>query len=351
MSRSHRSAIPRSLAVATVGLAATAALAAPAAAAVPALTTVAQPLQPLPGLDLEADAPVTSAAGEGVVAWTTPRAGTTTGQCAGLTLWTLRDGVPAQVADVPGACRVDEMGLDVGTAASGAPVAAIRTLSGSEEYRPTVRIVDLRTGRVRTAPTKLHGAPLVDVAVDDGRVYVTTTPRGKRATSTLWRGTLRGTRIVGTRRLRSFPRGLQAAGLLADRGRIAVRTTGHPLPYSSFIAGYDLRFGTPRGAWTRTGESWATEGGYSPTLAAGFDRSGALVTVRPKEGQGRGKAYAQRVRPRHGDVRGQWVRLPDVGGPMQMTATAFDATTRRFVTVGPDASGATVLGYTAAAPK
>ncbi len=323
----------------------------PAAAAPLDRTAVVQPLQPLPALDVLADAPVAAGAGDGIVAWTTSDTDTLAQRCAGLTVWTLRDGAPVRAARVPDGCRADEMGIDVGTATDGRPVAVVRSMTSGPTPLTRTHLVDLRTGRLRTAPKTLRGEPLTDVAVDAGVAYASTTPRGRRATSTLWRGTLRGTRIVAMRRIRTYPSGLRAAGLLADGGRIAVRTTGHPRPYPSFHAGYDLRFGRPSGPWTRTGETWATDGGYVPVLAAGFTRSGALVTVQPRDGQGGGRVYARAVPPRHGGVRRSWVRLPDVAGPQQVTADAYDATTGRFLVLGRDAAGVPALGWTAPARR
>jgi hypothetical protein len=328
-------------------LVAAAVLAPSASADVRAVSTIAEPLLAQPGPDPLAD-PGTlgaTATGDGRVAWVTVE-GVTVGQPvpAGRApvarVRTLRGGVPVDVATFP----VTASGLkdvEVGTSTGGHGVLAVSSW-GPDRSR-ILRLVDLDTGAVRVISSVRRGLAVDGLAIDDGTLLYVVHPArvGPRNTSSLWRATLTGTSIGRAEKLRTSRRGETWFGVHADRGRVAVSTSRavRDAP-SSIIARDELAFGTPRGPWTRTGEAYATEGGYRPVFVLGFTRDRrSVVTVQAQEG---GAPIVTRTPA--GGGRTDRVRLGSTTRVLQ--APSYDAASNRILAFGPDDAGTASVGWT-----
>lgn len=268
----------RRAALAAAGVAALALAPAGAAAAPPVFNTLQTAVQPGGG---------STAAGNGHVAWAVSApVDESDGHAFDVptTIWTLRDGVPAQVATFTdaGGYGAD---LEVGTAKGGVPV-VVATTTAKDEETEVRRIVRLDTGAVKRLPATQKGRVVGGVAVDNGRIYWglhdkrTTT----RTTSTLYEAKLTGTTSGALHKRHVTPKGVTITGLLADRYRIAV-TTSRKLPASADAAArLEIYFGVPQGRWNTTGRNDIDAGAFRPFFAVGFpnDRY-SLVTAQQAE--------------------------------------------------------------------
>ncbi|WP_026911504.1 hypothetical protein [Patulibacter minatonensis] len=328
----RRRVIPAAVASTTL-LALAGAASAGAAAAPP---TVQQPLQTIIGTTN-----VLASVGNRQTVWVTQQPGATDGS---VVLSTLRVGAAVPVATLPGPPESGVVQLEVGTAKDGTPVAAV--VAVPREGSPTIRLVRLDTGAVRTISSTRQGLPVGGVALDNGRWYYTVHPKRttSRSTASLWSATLTGTSIGPAKKVRTSRRGESWEAVVADRNRVAVQTVRPVHDGSGVFARDEWAFGTPRGTWKRAGLTYASDGGYSPTYGAGFtqDRS-AFVTY-----QG---GFPTGPRATRTPIAGGKARVVTAGADADddgfLLAPAYDPATGRLLTRGKDATGANTLGWTA----
>ena len=105
---------------------------------------------------------------------------------------------------------------------------------------------------------------------------------GKRNTSALWRAPITGIRLGTAKKIRTSRRGETWGEVVADRGRVAIRTDR--LVQSGGRPGRleQIAFGTPLGSWNRADDVVFQEGPVNLVAIGGFtqDRS-AVVTLSP----------------------------------------------------------------------
>lgn len=311
------------------GLVVVAAAAPAVATAAPTVTAIHSPL----AAPVDPARVTAVAAGQGVVAWTERDAS------GAVVLRTTGATGPRTVGPVTGVGPDGAPELEVGTASDGAAVVAVTT---RVEERSTIELVRLSDGTRRTLPTRLRGGTLRGVGIDRGWIYATrATGSFAKRKATLWRARLTGLQAGTFTRIRSAGRTEDWSRIAADRNRVAVLTTrgvrrGGAFAEESWLAG------TPRGAVTRVGQNYATDGGYEPLLAAGFTRDGgALITVR-NDSYAPAPATITRT-PLRGSQKPRTAR---VVAPLQSAAEAiaYDGDGDLLVAAGPDATGAPVLG-------
>lgn len=322
-----------------VAIAIAAAVAQPAAAAQPAagIRPIQQPLQSTVASD------VRTATGEGHVVWTVQGNGRGTDDGPGpVAVWTLRDGVPVQVATVRDRRGVSD--LELGTDADGVPVAYVETSgSGGGAAR---RLVRLDTGEVRRIPIRRRGRLVHGLAIDHGRIYSTESSRG---VASLRRARLTGLHAGPSTRVRRSRGPEEWGDVVADRNRIAVGTTRDVRQEGQDLRLEGFAFGTPRGRWARGGYQYIGDGPFDTVTIAGFTRDrSAVVLVTAADGTDQ---TASRIPlSGRGTIRRAhlWNRDFETGAP------AFDPATGRFfgdgptTTTAPTAGGPTAVGYTAA---
>lgn len=280
-------------------------------------------------------------AGEGAVVWAVR---TVSGSFA---LWAWTGGEARVVATLPEQ-RKEGWGpavLEVGRTPSGYVVAVASRWDG----RHGVRLVRLDDGTVAPFPRRLGGEVPRDVAVDNGRVYVTRSvmnrrkqvPRGK---ASLWQAPIVGLTVGAFSRLRASTRTEFWGSVVADRGRVAVMTQ-HDVHYADAPGvSEELSWlvGRPHGRWLRSGYNIVSDYGYEPLKVIGFTRDrGAFVAVE-NDDLDPSPATVSRVPLRAGVRFGEL----SVAEPLltDETVIAYDGSRDRLVVVGPDATGATVVG-------
>jgi hypothetical protein len=341
--RSATSSRPRTAARAAV-LAGTLLLTAGGAASAAAATPWAAIQTPLAAEErLEGDfaSGALTATGNGHAAWVVADASWATA-----TVWTVRDGAAARVAQIslPGGVGA----VDLGTERGGAPVLAVATREAAGST--VLQLVRLDTGAVRKVAPVRRGLSVGGVAIDAGRYYFTVrtpTKTGPRNTSSLWRATLTGTSVGPASKLRTSRRGERWNAVHADLNRVAVETSGAaPADFDAAFLRENVAFGTPGGRWSRTPDNYATEGGYVPEFVLGFtrDRRG-LVT---EQNRGDGPSTAARVR--RYPIGGGAVRTARVGaGQADLRGSALDPATGRILGFGPAPDGTPSVGWTGVA--
>lgn len=349
LGRARRPSVRRAARAAAVAgvLAASCGLATAAHAADPSVDRIVEPLAAQAGPDRLAD-PGTlaaTAAGNGHVAWVVVRGVTLTGaadaQNPVAEVWTRRGADAVKVADVPlaGVLRDVELGDD----AAGDPVLVVA--SWGPDNTTEFRLVGLGGGAVRKVSSTRRGLTVGGMAIDAGTLLYVVHPEkmGPRNTSSLWRAPLAGTSIGRATKVRTSVRREMWAGVHADVHRVAVSTVRAPekgTP-SSFFARDELAFGTLRGPWTRTGVTYATDGGYRPVTVLGFSHDGrAVITAQDQQ---RGAPLALRVPMGKGPVK----RLR-LGGSAEtgFQAPSYDAAIDRILAFGPDMGGRPSVGWT-----
>ncbi|MBF6618657.1 MAG: hypothetical protein ITG02_00315 [Patulibacter sp.] len=245
------------------------------------------------------------------------------------------------VAQIPYVLPQSTPELEVGRTADGSPVVAVtvRTPEGT-----TIDLVRLTDGQRRRLPSRLRGGKLGGVGIDRGWIYATRTSGklpGQRAS--LWRARISGLEVGDYTRIRSTFRTEGWSRIVADRNRVAVLAT-RSVERGGAFAEESWLVGTPRGRQIRTGENYATEGGYEPLLVAGFTKvRGAVITVR-NDTYAPSPAKLQRVLLRGEDEQSSAVQvMPPMLGEAE--TIAFDGADDRLVAVGPDAAtGIPALG-------
>jgi hypothetical protein len=335
------SAAGRRAVVVAAALAATLGASSVASAATPTLRAVESPLQQV----VPAAPVMRTATGDGHVAWITRPtiAGGDPAADRPVEIWTLRGGVAVQVARFLDVAPDGVSALEVGTDARGAPVAIV-TSTGRDDATD-LRLVRLDTGAVRSVSPTRSGQTIGGVGLDRGRYYYTLhakTP-GSRNTSGLWRATLTGTSIGRATKLRTSRRGEVWNRVVADRNRIGIATARRVRASGETGTDTDFAFGTPRGAWSRTGRVQILSGGYRPAFALGFTRDRkALVTL--QEAENSDTLVVTRAPIGGGATTAVRLAYP-LGSPLG--SASYDAAQQRVLAVGPDAQGTPSLGYTA----
>jgi hypothetical protein len=326
-------------------LLASAAVTSSASAAAPSWATIQTPLMPYVVADADAGSTAATATGNGRAAWVTVG-----GAPSVASVWTLRAGAAVKVADVP--MRSSGLGaVELGTAKDGTPVLFVGTRE--DGTTPTVlRLVRLDTGAVRIVASVRRGLRVGGMAIDAGRLYYSVSTPGKtgpRNTSSLWRATLTGTSIGPATKLRTSRRGERWNAVHADLGRVAVETSGDPHSDSTAVfLRENVAFGTPRGAWSRSPTTYASEGGYVPIFVLGFTKDRKALVVERGLGSD-GTQGAEVLRMPIGGGRGSAVRLGR--GPLDLRASSLDAATGRLLAFGPDAAGVASIGWTGVAVR
>jgi hypothetical protein len=168
-----------------------------------------------------------------------------------------------------------------------------------------------------------------------------------RNTSSLWRAPVVGTSVGRAARLRTSRRGEEWGAVIADVGRVAVTTYGPPEPDlgPQFTMREETAFGTPRGPWTRTGVTYATDYGYWPHSLLGFTHDGGSLVIGQEDED---DAFVVQHVPmgRREDAKDPpRVRLGTTAAT-ELRAPSYDASTRRIVAFGRDRSGAPAVGRT-----
>lgn len=298
--------------------------------------TIEQPLQTL--IDT---ASVVTATGNRQVAWTVQPNVVGGSEKTPIAVWTVKDGAATQIASLSTDTPVSVEKVEVGTAKDGAPIAFVAARGRDATI---LRLVRLDTGAVRTISSTRGGLPIGGVGIDNGRYYYTTSPTRttKRSTASLWRATITGTSIGRATKLRTSQRGSGFADVVADRNRVAVKVTQPVDDGSGVFLREEWAFGTPRGAWRRAGETFASDGGYLPVTAGFTQDRKALVTI-----QQRDDANAARViRTPIGSGK---ATTSSIGGDSQdlLLLPSFEPVSGRVLTRGTDATGASTVGYTA----
>lgn len=285
---------------------------------------------------------VAVAAGEGAVVWAVR---TVPGSFA---LWAWTRGDARLVATLPEE-RIEGSEapeLEVGRTPSGYVVAVASRWDGAYG----VRLVRLDDGSAVPFPKRIGGTKPISAAIDGGRVYVTRSvmnskkqvPRGK---ASLWQAPIDGLTVGAFSRLRASTRTEGWGPVVADRGRVAVSTWRdvHHSDAPSVFGEESWLVGRPHGPWLRSGYAIVSDYGYEPLNVIGFTRDrGAFVTVE-NDDLDPSPATVTRVPLRKGVTRR---KLP-VTKPLltDETVLAYDGSRDRLVVVGPDTSGATVVGF------
>lgn len=167
-------------------------------------------------------------------------------------------------------------------------------------------------------------------------------PRGK---ASLWQAPIDGLTVGAFSRLRASTRTEGWSSVVADRGRVAVMTWRdvHDADATSVFGETSWLVGRPHGPWLRSGYNIVSDYGYTPLNVIGFTRDrGAFVAVE-NDDLDPSPATVARVPLRTG-VR---LRKLPVTKPLltDETVIAYDGSRDRLVVVGPDATGATVVGF------
>lgn len=285
---------------------------------------------------------VAVSAGEGAVVWAV-RA-----ERGSFALWAWTGGEARLVATLPEDGK-DVWGpfLEVGRTPSGYVVAVSSRWKGSLG----VRLVRLEDGTAVELPSRIAGGKPRRIAIDGGRVYATRNlPNRKkqvtRGRASLWRAPIDGLTVGPFTRLRTSKRTESWDSVVADRGRLAVSTSRdvHDSDAPSVFGEESWLVGRPRGPWLRSGYNIVSDYGYEPLDVIGFTRDrGAFVTVE-NDDLDPSPATVTRVPLRNGVT----FRKLAVTNPLltDETVIAYEGSRDRLVVVGPDASGATVVGLT-----
>lgn len=284
---------------------------------------------------------VAVSAGEGAVVWAVR---TVPGSFA-LWAWTGREA--RLVATLPEE-RKEGWGppkLEVGRTRSGYVVAVASRWDGAYG----VRLVRLDDGTAVPFPRRLGGVKPRSVAIDGGRVYAPRSvmnrkkqvPRGR---ASLWHAPIDGLTVGAFSRLRASTRTEGWGSVVADRGRVAVGT-GRDVHYRDAPSVHGEKswlVGRPHGHWLRSGYTIVSDYGYVPLNVIGFTRDRSAFVAVENEDLDPSPAIVTRVPLGKGDS----LRKLSVDAPLlaDETVIAYDGSRDRLVVVGPDASGATVVG-------
>lgn len=284
---------------------------------------------------------VAVSAGEGAVVWAV-RA-----ERGSFQLWAWAGGPARMVATLP-----EDRGqydgppeLEVGRTPSGHVVAVMGAWQGTYG----VRLVRIDDGTVASFPRKVAGRPVRHAAIDGGRVYVIRNlvnrrkqvPRGR---ASLWRASIDGLTVGRFSRVRASTRSESWEAVEADRGRVAVLTDHdvHDPEWSSVSGVTSWLLGPPRGHWWRDGGSLISDYGYVPVRVVGFSPDRRSFVMVQNDDLDPSPANVSLVPMRKGaGFRRLTIREPLLADE---TVIAYDGTRDRLVVVGPDASGATVVG-------
>lgn len=299
--------------------------------------------------------PALPATNEGIVAWTIDRVDDANKRLL-IDVWVLRSGTPTKVATLPDTAKyggpdyvpTGTQELEVGTDRSRRPVAIVRTVGGGNVGIDHTRIVSLLTGKARELPRTRGGLVVESTAVDRGVLYWTIDRRKPtdRSTSSLWRASLDGTTVGRPAKIRTSQRGHNWYTVIADRGRVGINATHDPRKPDGSEFSDDFSFGTPRGRWS-VADNLPQYAGPSNSSHAmtGFTKGGALVTV-----QSRPDEDAPDFATLNPGGRGtkRYVLL-GTGPDDVVGALRLQASTGRFLTVGPATGGPPSIGYSGVA--